>query len=71
MWFWIGGFKLEVQQKVVCRFAPEGRDVYSFGTPPLIESSVGAQSLCASRDKVPLPRFAPNGARFFGVCSWL
>jgi len=27
--FDIGEFNLEVQQYIVCRFAPEGRDVYS------------------------------------------
>ena len=62
-------FKLEVQDKIVCRFAPEGRDVYSLVVIYLIRSSVGAQSLLPDLAKVPLPGFAPNGARSLGVRS--
>src|SRR5439155_8139436 len=29
-------FKLEVQKAILCRFAPEGRDVYSLGALPLL-----------------------------------
>src|SRR6266446_147323 len=45
-------FKLEVQQKIVCRFAPKGRDVYSLAVPFFIRSSEGAQSLLAAASKV-------------------
>src|SRR5207248_3231161 len=38
-------FKLEVQQNVVCGFAPAGRDVYSLAVLSLLQSSVGAQPL--------------------------
>ncbi len=37
--------QLEVQQHIVCRFAPAGRDVYSLAVLSLVRSSVGAQSL--------------------------
>jgi hypothetical protein len=62
-------FKLELQQNIVCRFAPEGRDVYSLEVLSLLRSSVGAQSLLPASAKVPLPDFAPNGARSLGVRS--
>ena len=56
--------KLEVQQDIVCRFAPEGRDVYSLGSPFLYseapwernrfwrpgEGSASRVSLLAKRD---------------------
>jgi hypothetical protein len=42
-------FKLEVQQNIVCRFAPEGRDVYSLAVLSLLRSSIGAQSLLPAR----------------------
>ena len=61
-------FKLEVQQNSVCRFAPEGRDVYSLTVVSLLRSSVGAQSLLLASAKV-LPGFAPNGATSLGVRS--
>jgi hypothetical protein len=60
-------FKLEVQQNIVCRFAPEGRDVYSLAILYLLRSSVGAQSLLRASAKVTLMSFAPNGARSLGV----
>ena len=55
-------FKLEVQPNSVCRFAPEGRDVYSPTVVSLLRCSVGAQSLLPASAKVLLPGFAPNGA---------
>ena len=34
---------------IVCRFAPEGRDVYSLAVLSLLRSSVGAQPLLPAR----------------------
>ncbi len=52
-------FKLEVQQNIVCRFAAEGRDVYSLTvvsfTPKLRRSAIAF----AASAKVLLPGFAP------------
>jgi hypothetical protein len=62
-------FKLQVQQNIVCRFAPEGRDVYSLAVLSLLRSSVGAQSLLPAPVKVSLPGFASNGARSLGMRS--
>jgi hypothetical protein len=62
-------FKLELKQNIVCRFAPEGRDVYSLAVVSLLRSSVGAQPLLPDPAKISLPGFAPNGARSLGVRS--
>src|SRR5438105_12263307 len=63
-------FKLEVQPNSVCRFAPEGRDVYSPTVVSLLRSSLGAQSLLAClAAKVRLPGFAPNGAISFWAAA--
>jgi hypothetical protein len=43
-----GEFNLEVQQHIVCRFAPEGRNVCSLAVLFLFRSSEGAQSLACS-----------------------
>jgi hypothetical protein len=59
MSFDIREFNFEVQQIVVCPFAPEGRDVYSQAVLSFLRSSVGAQSLLPAPVKVPLPGFAP------------
>ncbi len=56
-------YKLELQQNIVCRFAPEGRDVYSLVVLSLLRSSVGAQSLLPASAKVPLSGFGPNALR--------
>jgi hypothetical protein len=45
-------FRFEVQQIVVCRFAPEGREVYSLAVVSLLRRSVGAQPLLHARAKV-------------------
>src|SRR5947207_3267949 len=47
-------FKLDVQQNIVGRFAPEGRDVYSRAVLSLLRSSVGAQPLLPALAIVPL-----------------
>jgi hypothetical protein len=67
--FGVSKFKLEVQRTLFVAFAPEGRDVYSLAVLSLLQSSVGAQSLFPFPAKVPLPGFAPNGARSSGVRS--
>jgi hypothetical protein len=43
-----------IVQRRSCRFAPEGRDVYSLD-PSLDRSSVGAQALLPATTKVQLP----------------
>ena len=63
--FVISEFKLEVQRDIVCGFAPEGRNVYSLPALSLLRSSIGAKSHLSARAKVPLPCFAPNGARYW------
>ncbi len=58
--------KLEVQQKIVCWFAPEGRHVYSlaaFFFAPKLRRSVIALT-CSVEGSA--PGFAPNGARIVG-----
>ncbi len=62
-------FKLEVQRNIVCRFASEGRDVYSLAVLSLLRSSIGAQPLLPASTKILLPGFAPDGARTLGVRS--
>lgn len=67
---WVGdGIQSEVQQMISCRFAPEGRDVYSLAvlifTPKLHRSAIAFPA----PTKVPLPGFAPSGARSLGVRS--
>ena len=61
----IGGFKFEMQQSFVRRFAPAGRDVYSLAVLSSLLSSVGAQSLPASANGF-AAGFVPKGAR-----SWV
>ena len=59
----IGGFKFEVQQNFVRRFAPAGRDVYSLAVLSLLLSSVGAQSSLSASANGFAAGFAPKGAR--------
>jgi hypothetical protein len=62
-----GKRRIEVKvPETLFRVAPEGRDVYSLAIF-LLGSSVGAQSLCPG--EVPLPGFAPNGARRFACVA--
>ena len=64
-------FNLEVQENIVCRFAPAGRDVYRpdcpFFTPKLRRSEI-AFACFGNRSAA---GFAPNGARSLAVRSWL
>ncbi|HEV7796972.1 MAG TPA: hypothetical protein VGO73_02355, partial [Pyrinomonadaceae bacterium] len=59
------GFKLEVQQIVVCRFAPAGRDVYSLAVFIYSGAPWERNRYCTPerRFRQVSLLFAPNGAR--------
>ena len=60
-------FKYEVQQSIVCRFAPEGRDVYSLASVSFTQKLRRSAIALPASAKVLLPGFAPDGAISLGL----